>query len=198
MNKIAQLLTAPEGYVCTGVEGTVQRIFPRSVFGSNKSVQRVLLQAPQGATIKCAIWGRDEFAYGEGSKIQISPSSQGKGLTIKDNEYKGQITKELNVGDKCGIIPIDDFSDQSEVEEVEVVATPTVTTAENETSSSASMLPAIIIQQVNLMDLCIKGAQVLRDRYPNMTDDQFQAITSSFYIESNKQNVGKSMPNQLL
>lgn len=198
MNKISQLLTAPDGYTCTGVEGEVTKIFPRSTFGADKSVQRVMINDVGGSSLKVCFWQRDEFPFSEGQKIQVMPSSQGKGLSIKDNEYKGQVTKELSVSDKCGIVPIDAYSDQAEVQQIEASVSPTITTAENQSSESGSMLPAILVQQANLMDLCMQGAQVLRGKYPEMTNEQFQAITSSFYIECNKQNVGKTMPSQLL
>jgi hypothetical protein len=196
MNKISQLLTAPEGYACTGLEGEVSKIYKRSVFSNAKgdnSVQKVIIQDASGSSIRCAFWGRDEFPYGEGTKILITPTSQGKGLTIKDNEYQGKTTKELNVGDKCGIVQIDEYSDQTETE-----SSNAITTAENTSSSNASMLPVPLVQNINLIDLCIQGATTLRTKYPNMTDDQFQAITSSLFIECNRQNVGKSMPSQLL
>jgi len=196
MNKISQLLTAPEGYVCTGIEGEVSNIYKRSVFSkgdSENSVQKVIIKDTSGSSIRCAFWGRAEFPYGEGTKILITPTSQGKGLTIKDNEYKGQVNKELNVGDKAGIVQIDEYSDQTEV-----TTEAPISVAENTSSSTASMLPVPLVQNINLMDLCIQGATTLRTKYPNMTDDQFQAITSCFFIEGNKQNLGKSMPSQLL
>lgn len=196
MNKISQLLTAPEGYACTGVEGEVTNIYKRSVFSkgdSENSVQKVIIKDAGGSTIRCAFWGRAEFPYGENTKILITPTSQGKGLTIKDNEYQGKVNKELNVGDKAGIVQIDEYSDQSEVS-----SEAPISVAENTTSSTSSMLPVPLVQNINLMDLCIQGATTLRVKYPNMTDDQFQAITSCFFIEGNKQNLGKSMPSQLL
>jgi len=199
MNKISQLLQAPNGYECTGVEGSVKKIFDRTTFtkGRGGSVQKVILERG-GQDIKVALWNRDEFPYGEGTIISLAPTSQGKGLTIKINEYQGRVTNELNVGDKASVVQISEYSDQTEESAPADVLSPEPVSAPAQASAGDSALPAIIIQQANLMDVCIQGAQVLRQKYPNMTDDQFQAITSSFFIESNKQGVGKSMPTRLL
>jgi len=201
MNKISQLLTAPEGYECTGVEGEVTNVFKRSTFskkGGEGSVQKIVIRGTEGSTIRLAFWGREEFPFAEGAKILVSPSSQGKGLAIKDNEYQGKVSKEISVGDKCSVVPIDEFSDMM-LEQGEVVQSNTpISTATNTSNSSGSMLPAPLVQNINLMDLCIQGATILQAKYPDMTKEQFQAITSCFFIEGNKQNLGKSMPTQVL
>ena len=199
MNKISQLLIAPNGYPCTGLEGTVKKIYERSTFNGQKgdgSVQNIIVErGSQG--IKVAIWGRDEFPFSEGTMVSVTPTTQGKGLTIKDNEYQGKTTKVLNVADKCGIQQISEYSDLTEESSSTEGFAPEPASSQA-SSAGDSALPAIIIQQANLMDVCIQGAQILRQKYPNMTDEQFQAITSSFFIESNKQGVGKSMPTRLL
>jgi len=194
MNKISQLKTAPEGYSVTGLEGVIKKLYPRNAFGASKSVQNILLER-EGQIIKCAFWEREEIPFAEGAKIQIMPNSSGKGMVVKDDNYQGKQNKVVSCSKDATIVGIDDWSDSHQTEEVLGAI---VTSAENQQTSQASSLPVPLVQNINLMDLCIQSAEILKQKYPNMTNEQFQAITSSFYIECNKQNVGRTMPAELL
>ena len=191
MNKISQLLTAPSGYTCTGLECEIKKSYGRNEFGTDKSVEKVLVSDAEGKTMYLAFWSQPPVPFGEGARIQIMPDEKGKGLTIKDNNYKGNTRKELNVNNTATMISITEFSLSDTTTEAPSASEPVAV-------SDGVALPEILVQSVNLMSLCIQGADILREKYPNMTPEQYQAITSSFFIECNKQNVVKTMPKQIL
>lgn len=199
MNTISQLLIADEGYFSSGVTGEITNLFEHKSGEKNGkpwSIQTAVLESG-GSSIRLKFWNMAEVKDKGG--ITILPTDLGKGpkgLTVKDNEWQGKINKELHIGDKARI-------SWGESGSVEVEESPSsVTTAENsqvvQSSGQASSLPSSVVQNINVMDICIQGATHLRQKYPDMTDDQFQAICSCFFIEGNKSGLNKSMPSTLL
>ena len=200
MNTISQLLIADEGYESSGVTGNLDAIYERKEgIGKNDkpwSIQSGKISDSSGNSIKVKIWNMPEFKDTGGITILPTDSGKGpKGLTVKDNEWKGKVTKELHIGDKARI----SWGESGEVKEEEP-ANATETTAENSQTipSTTSTLPSSVIQKINVMDICIQVENILRQKYHDMTDDQFQAICSCFFIEGNKSGLNKNMPSTLL
>ena len=210
MNTISQLLTADEGYPSTGITGTLAPIYEHKTFskgGKDGSIQTAILKDSSGTSIRLKFWNMAEIKDEGGLTILPTDNGKGpKGLTVKDNEWQGKVTKELHIGDQARI----SWGESGEVIADEVmtqpVATETVAETVTETTTtdtsttftdrdSLDALPSTVIQNMNAMDICIQGASYLRKKYPNMTDDQFQGITSCMFIEGNKQGLNKSMPS---
>ena len=164
MNKVSQLLIAPDGYTCTGVTGRLKVKYPRSEFSKgNKggSVQRCVFQDIENTEIKVCFWNIPEVPYAEEDWICIMPT-QGKngsvGLTVKDNEYKGNVTKELHVSEKASVATSEEPEGNEEVEEVALQSQDSgeeeiISTSDQDTDEDTTSLPVALVQNMNLTNL---------------------------------------------
>lgn len=96
---IAEVLKMPGQTNLVGLVGRVDKVFKQRNVSGGKTVQDLMLVSA-GSEIKIAAWDHPDCSVYEGKEVIIQQGPKG-GLTLKDDNYKGNISKVVWMSSKC-------------------------------------------------------------------------------------------------
>lgn len=82
-----------------GLVGRVDKVFKQRNVSGGKTVQDLMLVSA-GSEIKITAWDHPDCSVYEGKEVIIQQGPKG-GLTLKDDNYKGNISKVVWMSSKC-------------------------------------------------------------------------------------------------
>lgn len=160
---------------------------------------------------KVVFSGRSHFAPAdiEGTELfvksHVSKTGNMSGIMLKFSEYQEKVRQELWIYESAKV----SFGDEDAGSAI--IDYPTETkTAEpkdefEEFSKSEDAVDAVkqlMLPAANMMLLCLDASTYVKTQYEakhdaKMTDDQFQAITSSLFINADKRGLISKVPNTI-
>jgi hypothetical protein len=212
ISTIQDILDTEDKAIVYAFKGTVAEIWKENAGvnkrGEDYCIQNMMLKDAQGKQIKCKFDNRDPAPLDwKGREIHILAHNGKKGWSgvyaIDDNYPAGKITRIIKVTASAEVICGNSAQSGGENGQNRAInapdgKVPQHATQGKQTQPGAIQAPnpaqsvvtarKILAKQSNLMLLCLDAAAYVREkfikRHPNIefTTDQFQAVTSSFYI----------------
>lgn len=96
---LSQIANLPDGCPLTEINGTVVAVYERRTIAGGKSVQNA--EISDGSTkVRLTVWGHEDISVYKDRTVVITAGPKG-GLTVKDDEYKGNKRKVVSASATC-------------------------------------------------------------------------------------------------
>lgn len=211
---IDEILNAEDEFNPQSFKGEVKRVydFKEGEGARGKWTLQPILVSSGGKEVRVVFSGRNQYASTdiEGTEIyaKAHPTKSGgySGLKVKISEWKGEKKKELFVYESADV----SFGDEdkgSAIIDYPKTDAKTETASDNESfetfeanEDAVDAVKKALTKSANMMLVCLDAAKYVKSQYEGkhdteMTDDQFQAISSSLFINADKRGLINEMPN---
>jgi len=96
---LSQIANLPDGCPLTEINGTVVAVYERRNIAGGKSVQNA--EISDGSTkVRLTVWGHEDISVYKDRVVVLTAGPKG-GLTVKEDEYKGNKRKVISASATC-------------------------------------------------------------------------------------------------
>lgn len=96
---LSQIANLPDGCPLTEINGTVVAVYERRIIAGGKSVQNA--EISDGSTkVRLTVWGHEDISVYKDRVVVLTAGPKG-GLTVKEDEYKGNKRKVISASATC-------------------------------------------------------------------------------------------------
>lgn len=96
---LSQIANLPDGCPLTEINGTVVAVYERRNIAGGKSVQNA--EISDGTTkVRLTVWGHEDISVYKDRVVVLTAGPKG-GLTVKEDEYKGNKRKVISASATC-------------------------------------------------------------------------------------------------
>lgn len=96
---LSQIANLPDGCPLTEINGTVVAVYERRTIAGGKSVQNA--EISDGSTkVRLTVWGHEDISVYKDRVVVLTAGPKG-GLTVKEDEYKGNKRKVISASATC-------------------------------------------------------------------------------------------------
>ena len=222
LTTIDEITNATEEFNPEAFRGEIKRVYDYKQGEGQRgpwSLQAVLI-SDKGKEVRVVFSGRNQYASSEiegtelFAKAKKTKSGGFSGLKVKISEWKGEQKKELFVYDSADVSFGDEDKGSAIIDHVtepttDVVSPDVTSETTNETATfeqfekdedSIGGVKKALTKSANMMLVCLDATLYVKSQYEGkhetkMTDEHFQAICSSLFINADKRGLINEMPN---
>jgi hypothetical protein len=217
LTTINEIKNASEEFNPEAFKGEVKRVydFKQGEGARGTWTLQPILVTEGGEEVRVVFSGRNQYASSqiEGTelfaKAHKTKSGNWSGLKVKISEWKGETKKELFVYESADVSFGNEAEGSAIIDHVSSSETSTQTTSTAENSSfekfekneqSIDGVKQALQKSANMMLVCLDASVYIKTQFENkhdreMTNEHFQAICSSLFINADKRGLITEMPN---
>lgn len=190
-----------DGEVIPSLRGKITQTYERktgSKDGKPWSVQNAMFQDATGK-IRFSVWGHEDIKPWTGKEVTLSAHKSDKGLTglfAEDNTYKEKTTRQIRMTASGKIELADTLTGTTN----KLESTKPETRVELDSGDAVKDAKRSAMQAANAFEIALGASKYVRTQYDleygenSMTDEQFQAITSSIFISLDRKGFVDKLP----